>query len=139
VVRTAFAVLVLVAVGALPAVARAGAIDLRVTYRATGTASPKVFTLHCDPARGTVAAPAAACRTLRALGADAFKPTPRGMRACAQLYGGPMTAVVTGRYYGRSVWAALSRVDGCAIARWNAVAFLFPPAPRAMPGTQPGS
>ena len=37
-----------------------------------------------------------------------------------------MTALVTGIYYGRAVWARLSLSDGCAIARWNAVAFLFP-------------
>jgi hypothetical protein len=37
-----------------------------------------------------------------------------------------MTALVTGIYFGRPVWARLSRVDGCAIARWQRVAFLFP-------------
>jgi hypothetical protein len=126
--RATLALLLVVGLGALPGVARAGAIDLRIVYRANGTAAQKVFTLRCDPARGTVAAPGAACRKLRAMGADAFKPK-RGPRACAQLYGGPMTAIVTGSYYGFPVWAKLSRVDGCAIARWNAVSFLFPPAP----------
>jgi hypothetical protein len=127
--RATLALLLLVGVGALPGVAWAGAIDLRITYRASDTAAPKIFTLRCEPPRGTVAAPGAACRKLRAIGADAFKPTPRGMRACAQLYGGPMTAIVTGSYYGFRVWAKLSRVDGCAIARWNALSFLLPRAP----------
>jgi hypothetical protein len=37
-----------------------------------------------------------------------------------------MTAFVTGRYYGRRVWSRLALTDGCAIARWNGLAFLFP-------------
>jgi hypothetical protein len=51
--------------------------------------------------------------------------------ACAELYGGPMTAIVTGTYEGRKLWTRLSRVDGCAIARWSRVAFLFPPVSAA--------
>jgi hypothetical protein len=113
---------------AAPAVAHAGAIDLRIAYRATATAPVKKLTLRCAPARGTVASPDIACRKLIAIGAKAFAPTPRGMRACAQIYGGPQTALVTGTYFGRPVWTKLSRVDGCADARWRAVAFLFPSA-----------
>ena len=110
----------------LPAAALAGAIDLRIAYRADESAPAKVLTLHCAPARGTVASPGNACRRLIALGDGAFAPTPRGMRACAQIYGGPQTALVTGIYFGRPVWTRLSRVDGCANARWTSVAFLFP-------------
>ena len=116
-------------VAALPAGAGAGTVDLRIAYRATETAAAKVLTLRCDPARGTVAAPATACRRLRAIGPNAFAPTPRG-RICTQIAGGPMTALVTGRYDGRSVWTRLSQRDGCEIARWNLVRFLFPAAPR---------
>jgi hypothetical protein len=137
--RTFLVTLVAVAAAVLPATALGGAIDLRITYRASETAAPKLLTLKCGPVQGTVAHPASACRRLIAIGDRAFAPTPRGMRACAQLYGGPMTAVVTGIYFGQRVWAKLTRVDGCAIARWNAVAFLFPPAPAATPGTPPGS
>jgi hypothetical protein len=136
--RAALASIVVAAFAVLPAVARAGAIDLRIAYRATDAAAPQTLTLRCDPVRGTVARPAAACRRLRAIGPDAFAPTPRGMGMCAQLYGGPMTAVVAGSYYGRSVWTRLTRRDGCAIARWNRVGFLFPPAPTAKPGRPPG-
>jgi aminoglycoside phosphotransferase (APT) family kinase protein len=139
----------LAAVAALPAAATpvaqghavesSGPIDLRIVYRATDTAAAQLLTLRCDPARGTVPHPAAACRQLRALGADAFAPTPRGMGTCAQLYGGPMTAIVAGVYEGRHVWTRLSRVDGCKIARWTRVAFLLPPVPAAKPGRAPGS
>ena len=126
--RSALTALVVTAALTVPAAAGAGAIDLRIAYRATPTAAPKLLTLRCDPARGTVARPASACRRLRAIGPDAFAPTPRD-RVCAQIAGGPMTALVTGAYYGRTVWARLSQSDGCAIARWKLVSFLFPPAP----------
>ena len=107
----------------------AGAIDLRISYRATETAPPKRLELHCTPpAHGTVPAPAMACRKLIAIGDRAFaRPNPQ-TQACAQIFGGPQTALVTGIYFGRPVWAKLSRVDGCANARWQSVAFLFPKA-----------
>lgn len=136
--RSTLLVIVAAALGALPAAAHAGAIDLRISYRASDSSPARLVTLRCDPARGTVARPDTACKRLRALGAGAFAPTPRGM-LCAQLYGGPMTAVVTGSYYGRSLWTRLTRQDGCAIARWNRVAFLFPAVPAARPGRPPGS
>lgn len=116
---------VLAACAAFPAVAGAGAIDLRIAYRASETTAPKILVLRCDPARGTVTRPGAACRRLRAVGPRAFAPTPKGM-ACADIFGGPMTAVVTGSYFGAPVRARLSRVDGCAVARWDRVGFLFP-------------
>jgi len=102
-----------------------GAIDLRITYRATPTTAPKVLTLTCNPVRGTVPNPATACRRLQALGTAAFAPTPHD-RICAQIAGGPMTAVVTGSYLGRRIWARLSQSDSCQIARWNRVSFLLP-------------
>jgi Subtilisin inhibitor-like len=125
-VHRAVLIVLVVALGSTPpAIASAGTIDLRITYRATAEARPTVRTLRCNPARGTVARPARACRRLRVLGPDAFAPTPRD-RVYTQIVGGPMTALVTGSYYGRRVWAMLALTDGCAIARWNGLAFLFP-------------
>jgi len=123
----AFLVVALVASVALPASALAGAIDLRITSRATDTAAAKRLELHCSPpAHGSVPAPATACKKLIAIGDRAFaRPHPQ-TQACAQIFGGPQTALVTGVYFGRPVWAKLDRVDGCANARWNSVAFLFP-------------
>jgi len=127
--RTALVALLALAVAAVAATlstaASTGAIGLRITYRATPTAAPKVFTLTCNPARGTVPTAAAACRKLQALGTTAFAPTPRD-RVCTQIAGGPMTAVVTGSYLGRRIWARLRQSDGCQIARWNRVSFLLP-------------
>jgi hypothetical protein len=54
-----------------------------------------------------------------------FRPVPAGV-ACTQIYGGSQTALVTGTFRGRRVRATFNRHDGCEIARWNAVRFLFP-------------
>jgi hypothetical protein len=42
------------------------------------------------------------------------------------IYGGPQEALVTGRFRGTIVRARFSRKDGCELARWNHVGFLFP-------------
>jgi len=56
-----------------------------------------------------------------------FAPTPAGT-PCTQIYGGPQEALVTGRFRGAPVRARFGREDGCEIARWNLVGFLFPAA-----------
>jgi hypothetical protein len=100
--------------------------DLRISVRPRGPTGPaRVWTLRCTPTGGTLPARAAACRRLSGLPDDPFAPTPPGM-ACSQVYGGPQEALVTGRFRGRRIWARFRRVDGCAIARWNRVSFLFP-------------
>ena len=76
-----------------------------------------------DPAGGTLPRPAAACRRLRAL-ARPFAPVPKDA-ACTQIYGGPQVARVTGTFEQQRVWVRFKRTDGCEIARWNRVRFLF--------------
>lgn len=83
------------------------------------------WTLRCGPTGGTHPRRAAACRELSRLGFGAFRPVPPDM-ACAELYGGPQVAIVTGRVSGRRVWAKLTRVDGCQIDRWERVPSLLP-------------
>ena len=110
--------------------ASAGAIDLRIAFRADATSTPRVFTLRCGArSTGTVPLPTAACTRLQKLGANAFRPTPP-VTACTEIYGGPSTARVTGTYLGRQLWVRLRLDNGCEIARWQRVAFLLPkPAP----------
>lgn len=54
-----------------------------------------------------------------------FAPVPPD-QACTEIYGGPQEAVVVGVYGGKPVRTRFTRTDGCQIARWNRVKFLFP-------------
>ncbi len=100
---------------------------LRIAYLedAKRPAHAIAWTLRCDPAGGTHPRPVAACRALARLGWHAFRPVPK-TTACTEIYGGPQVAIVSGRVDGRRVWARLSRVDGCQIARWERVPSLLP-------------
>lgn len=109
---------------AAPAGTAGTELRIAVWPEGRGSGAPQVWTLRCEPARGTLPAPPAACRRLAALGRP-FAPL-RGDMQCTQIYGGPAEALVTGRYRGRRVWALLNRRDGCQIARWRRVAFLTP-------------
>jgi hypothetical protein len=82
------------------------------------------WTLRCGPPGGTLPQATAACDRLAAIDRP-FAPVPP-MSACTAIYGGPRVARVTGTYRGRKVWATFRRRNGCEIARWNKVAFLFP-------------
>ena len=101
--------------------------DLRITVWPTGRGGPaRVASLRCDPVAGTLSGRAAACVRLRAFPISPFVPMPAGI-ACTQIYGGPEEALVVGRFRGRPVWMRFHRRDGCGIARWNRVSFLFAP------------
>jgi hypothetical protein len=83
----------------------------------------KEWTLTC-PDRGTLPNPERACTQLAAI-KKPFAPIPKNA-ACTEVYGGPQVADVNGRLRGRPVSASFSRTNGCEIARWNRVRFLFP-------------
>jgi hypothetical protein len=106
------------------ALAAGGTTSLRVVYRPVPGAPARMLTLRCNPPAGSVARPAAACRRLATLGRAAFAPTPAGT-ACTQIYGGPQVAVVTGTLGGQRLWARFTRRDGCEVARWSRISFLF--------------
>ena len=82
----------------------------------------KVWTLTC-PGGGTLPQPRRACERLAAI-KKPFAPIPKSA-ACTLIYGGPVVADVHGRYRGRRVSAHFARTNGCEIARWNRVRFLF--------------
>jgi hypothetical protein len=100
--------------------------SLHITVWPSGAENPgkRVYTLRCAPASGTLPHRAAACTKLMRLERP-FAPTPKGV-ACTQIYGGPQEALVTGRFRGKLIRARFGRKDGCEIARWNRVRFLFP-------------
>ena len=68
--------------------------------------------------------PERACAKL-ALMDDPFAPVPKD-KACTQVFGGPEVADVTGTFRGKPVNAHFEKGNGCEIARWNRVEFLFP-------------
>jgi Subtilisin inhibitor-like len=106
--------------------AAAALTALSITVSTSGREPSMQWTLRCGPAGGSLPRPAAACTRLLAL-PDPFAPVPKGI-VCTDIYGGPQTARVTGRFRGRTIWASFARRNGCEIARWNRVAFFFPGA-----------
>jgi hypothetical protein len=109
---------------------RAGALEteLTITYLPRGVGGPSVtWELRCDPPGGSLPNAAGACEKLDELDADAFSGA-QPDTACTQQYGGPQAAQVEGTFRGERVGATFSRVDGCQIARWDRLAFLFRPS-----------
>jgi hypothetical protein len=82
------------------------------------------WTLSCGPAGGTLSGAAQACARLQGMD-NPFLPVPANM-ACTDVYGGPETARVVGTFRGRHIWVVFRRTNGCEIARWRRVSFLFP-------------
>ena len=99
-------------------------LRIRVWNEGRDALPTRTFTLRCDPAGGSLRAPADACRRLAAT-RNPFAP-PRKDLQCTQLYGGPQEALIAGRYRGQRVWVLLSLRDGCQIDRWRSLAFLTP-------------
>ena len=106
--------------------------DLKIALwpEGRGQGTPTRWTLRCDPPGGTLPRRADACAKLDRLQSP-FAPTPKGM-ACAEIYGGPQQALITGTHAGRRVWATLAARNGCEIARWSRLKFL-------VGGASPGS
>lgn len=96
-----------------------GESNLTVTLD-DGAGQVWTWTLTCDPPGGNHPDPGAACAALAAARAP-FAPVPKDM-LCTQVYGGPETATITGTWRGAPVDASYSRIDGCEIARWQAIA-----------------
>jgi hypothetical protein len=101
-------------------------LNITVWPNGEGTSPKRTYTLRCAPVGGTLPHRATACGRLAELKAP-FAPVPKGA-ACTMIYGGPQEALVTGRFRGRAVRATFNRKNGCELARWNRVRFLFPAA-----------
>ena len=100
---------------------------LKITVIPNGgkpTVGRRSYTLRCGPAVGTLPKAGIACSKLAKI-QNPFAPVPTAM-ACTEIYGGPQEAVVVGVYGGKPVRTRFTRTDGCQIARWNRVRFLFP-------------
>jgi hypothetical protein len=102
----------------------AAATVLSIVVSPGNGGAAKHWTLTCGPAGGTLPRHAQACTRRGRLDAP-FAPVAKGT-ACSQVFGGPRTAQIVGTYRGRRSRAVFTRQDGCEIARWNRLAFLFP-------------
>lgn len=60
----------------------------------------------------------ATCRALGQLSAKSIAPVPP-TTACAEIYGGPARARVTGELRGEKIDARFSRTDACQAKRWD--------------------
>ncbi|MCX9191930.1 hypothetical protein C3Y87_10980 [Carbonactinospora thermoautotrophica] len=110
------------------------ASELRVTVDPDGGAV-RTWTLRCDPPGGTHPDPRAACTAIDEAfrgGDDPFAPTPRDM-LCAEIFGGPQTATISGTWRGKPVNASYSRVNSCEIARWDRLKPVLEPGGSAPP------
>lgn len=92
---------------------------LTITVLDDAGATPRTWTLTCDPPAGDHPQPAAACAAIDAAPAP-FAPKPADV-ACTEIYGGPQTATIEGTWRGEQVRATYRRTDGCEIARWDAL------------------
>lgn len=101
--------------------------DLAVEYDAGDGSAAVTWTLTCVGfVTGNHPQAEPACAQLKSLD-EPFAPLPAD-QICAQQYGGPQTARVTGLWGGNPVDVTLSRVDGCRIAQWDRLVPLVPAA-----------
>ncbi len=106
-----------------PSAGSGGTSELTVVVD-DGTGSTTTWRLTCDPVGGDHPDAEKACAAV-ADHRSALNPVPKD-RMCAQVYGGPEKATVTGTWRGEQVFAALNRTNACETARWDALVPLVP-------------
>jgi hypothetical protein len=105
-----------------------GPTKLKIAYweAGEGVGAPVEVLLSCEPVRGQVPDPAAACAALEDPDVvAALEPVPADAM-CTEIYGGPEEARITGSIDDRDVDVLLTRVDGCEIDRWERLRVLLP-------------
>jgi RTX calcium-binding nonapeptide repeat (4 copies)/Subtilisin inhibitor-like len=85
---------------------------------------PRVYTLRCRPAGGTLPHAARSCAKLVRI-QNPFAPI-SPLQRCDSVFVGVQIAGVHGSYDGRSVHMSFNRYTSCGVQRWNQLAFLFP-------------
>jgi hypothetical protein len=102
---------------------------LTVTVTRSGAAGADGrYELFCHPGGGNHFDTAGACERLDRMtrwGQDTFAAVPQAAK-CTMMYGGPITAHVSGHWAGRPVDATFRRTNGCEIARWDRFEPLLP-------------
>jgi hypothetical protein len=100
----------------------AAKVSLTVVVTPAPGATPKRWTLRCDPAGGTEPDAKAACRALLAA-KNPFAPIPRGIM-CPMIVAGPQKATISGTFFGQHVASNFSKT-GCEAARWAKLGVVF--------------
>jgi hypothetical protein len=105
--------------------------DLVVVYQAAPRSPAVTSELRCNPIGGDrdhVDA-VTACDRLAALAKARRNPfaAPSANQVCSVDYDGPDSATVLGTWRGKQVRAAFSRINGCEIARWDALSTVLVP------------
>lgn len=126
----AIAVAVLAANGIGPATAADDTpSDLTIVFNeGTGTSGAATWHLICAPDGGDHPDPANACAALTKHATTALS-APAGQICTNPIptnYGGPQTARITGTWQGTAVDTTFTRINGCAITRWDALVPLLP-------------
>jgi hypothetical protein len=99
--------------------------ELQISIDRGDGSEPEKYTLTCgDTIGGSLPNAQAACDHLVKTPSP-FAPLPTDAM-CAEIYGGPQTAHITGTWRGEPVDLQLSRVDGCRIAQWDRLRPLLP-------------
>jgi Subtilisin inhibitor-like len=99
--------------------------DLLIEINRGGGAPTESYRLTCgDAVTGNHPDGAAACAHLKSM-KDPFAAIPADTM-CTQIYSGPETAHVTGRWQGKPVDLKLSRIDGCRTEQWGSLGALLP-------------
>lgn len=114
----------------------AAKVSLTVLVKASPGATPKRWTLTCEPTGGTHPDPAAACRQLLAA-KNPFAPIPRGIM-CPMIAAGPQRATISGTFFGQHVSSNFSRT-GCEATRWSELGDVFGFRPGSGSGAESGS
>jgi hypothetical protein len=102
--------------------ASAAKVSLDVTIGGSPTSAPQHWTLHCDPAGGTLPDAAAACSSLAKL-KSVFSP-PAAHVMCPMIMRDAGAATVTGFWYGRPVHQVIYD-GGCDLGKWNVLHQIF--------------
>jgi len=104
-----------------------GGSGLTIVYDEGRGGAVTTWKLTCDPIGGDHPDAEAACEALTQNAASALPAVPAD-RVCTQNIGGPQTASVTGRWNDADVESRFTLVNGCEIARWQALTGLLPVA-----------
>ena len=102
--------------------APAAKVSLTVVVTASPGATPKRWTLRCDPTGGTHPDAKDACRQLLAA-KNPFAPIPRGIM-CPMIAAGPQRATISGTFFGQHVASNFART-GCQATKWSQLGDVF--------------